>query len=32
MAVFKRIRKYKDGSKTAYWYTRIMINGKDKWG
>jgi integrase len=31
MAVFKRIRKNKDGSKTAYWYTRIMINGKDKW-
>jgi integrase len=31
MAVFKRIRKNKDGSRTAYWYTRIMINGKDKW-
>jgi integrase len=31
MGVFKRIRKNKDGSKTAYWYTRIMVNGKDNW-
>jgi hypothetical protein len=31
MGVFKRIRKNKDGSKTAYWYTRMKVNGKDKW-
>ncbi len=31
MSVFKGIIKYRDGSKTAYWYTRIMVNGKDKW-
>ena len=31
MGVFKRIRKNKDGSKTAYWYTRIMVNSRDKW-
>ena len=31
MGVIKRIRKNKDGSKSVYWYTRIMINGKDKW-
>ena len=31
MGVFKRIRKNKDGSKTAYWYVRYMVNGRDTW-
>jgi len=31
MGVFKRWHEHKDGSKTAYWYIRYTINGKDKW-
>jgi len=31
MGVFKRWIKSKDGSKTAYWYIRYSVNGKDKW-
>ncbi|GBD38674.1 MAG: hypothetical protein KatS3mg078_2252 [Deltaproteobacteria bacterium] len=31
MGVFKRWIKSKDGKKTAYWYIRYMVNGKDKW-
>lgn len=31
MGVFKRWTESKDGSKTAYWYIRYTVNGKDKW-
>lgn len=31
MGVFKRWRKAKDGSKTAYWYIRYSVDGKEKW-
>jgi integrase len=31
MGVFKRWIKNKDGTKTAYWYIRYMVNGKEKW-
>ena len=31
MGVFKRWVKSKYGAKTAYWYVRYSINGKDKW-
>lgn len=31
MGVFKRLVKSKDGSKTAYWYIRYSVNGKEKW-
>jgi len=31
MGVFKRWIKSKDGSKTAYWYIRYTVNGKDNW-
>ncbi len=31
MGVFKRWRKNKDGSKSAFWYYRFSVNGKDKW-
>ena len=30
MGVFKRWHEHKDGSKTAYWYIRYWINGKEK--
>lgn len=30
MGVFKRIRKYKSGSKSAYWYIRYWVEGKEK--
>ncbi len=30
MGVFKRWVKSKKG-KTAYWYMRYQVNGKDKW-
>jgi integrase len=31
MGVFKRWVKSRDGAKTAYWYMRYTLNGKDKW-
>lgn len=31
MGVFKRWIQSKDGSKTAYWYIRYTVNGKEKW-
>lgn len=31
MGVFKRWVKSKGGDKTAYWYIRYTVNGKDKW-
>ncbi|MDA2920701.1 Arm DNA-binding domain-containing protein [Desulfobacterota bacterium AH_259_B03_O07] len=31
MGVFKRWVKSKESTKTAYWYVRYSINGKDKW-
>ena len=31
MGIFKRWINSKDGSKTAYWYIRYTVNGKDKW-
>ena len=31
MGVFKRWIQSKDGSKTAYWYIRYWVNGKEKW-
>jgi integrase len=31
MGVFKRWRKYEDGSKAAFWYIRYALNGKIKW-
>lgn len=31
MGVFKRWRKAKDGSKTAYWYIRYSVDGNEKW-
>lgn len=31
MGVFKRWRKYGDGSKVPYWYIRYAVNGKIKW-
>ncbi len=31
MGVFKRWRKYEDGSKVPYWYIRYAVNGKIKW-
>ena len=31
MGVFKRWIKSQGGSKTAYWYIRYTVNGKEKW-
>ena len=31
MGVFKRWIKSKEGSKTACWYIRYTVNGKEKW-
>ncbi len=31
MGVFRRWVKSKESTKTAYWYVRYSINGKDKW-
>ncbi len=31
MGVFKRWRRYSNGSKVQYWYIRYAINGKIKW-
>ena len=31
MGAFKRWIKSQDGVKTAYWYIRFMVNGKEKW-
>ncbi|MGE5443135.1 MAG: tyrosine-type recombinase/integrase [Ignavibacteriales bacterium] len=31
MAVFKRYRKQKDGSKVPYWYIRYWVNSEEKW-
>lgn len=31
MAVLKRYRKQKGGSKVPYWYIRFWANGKEKW-
>ncbi|MGE5446184.1 MAG: hypothetical protein ACM3SR_16580 [Ignavibacteriales bacterium] len=31
MAVFKRYRKQKDGSKVPHWYIRYWVNGEEKW-
>jgi hypothetical protein len=31
MAIFKRYRKQKDGSKVPYWYIRYWVNREEKW-
>jgi integrase len=31
MGVFKRYSKSNDGTKTAYWYIRYSVDGKEKW-
>jgi integrase len=31
MGVLKRWTKSKDGARTAYWYIRYTVNGKEKW-